>query len=64
MSHKYMKDESGYCYTWTPAIDVLPELTPHDGDVDEHGFAVDAKVKPAKGKGKQDAAVEPEQAPE
>lgn len=42
---KFLKDETGFCYTATPHLANLQHLTPWDGAIDEHGFAVNETVE-------------------
>lgn len=53
---RFFKDEDGFCYIATPLLAAQPHLTPHDGDVDERGFAVEGGSASPKGKGKRTAA--------
>lgn len=63
----FMKDASGFCYAYTDILAKQPQLTPHDGDVDAHGFATDG-TKPAPApkaaKAKKDAAAVTDPVPE
>lgn len=68
----FFKNEDGFCYAATEALATMPNMTPWNGDVDEKGFATEAKAaKPAavakaqgKGKSKAEVAPEPEPTPE
>jgi len=63
----YVKDSTGYCYTYTRLLAAEPGMEPYDGAVDANGFAIDGEaevVKVATTKKKSKPAAEPTPAPE
>lgn len=40
-SPKYYRDAQGFCYAAAPALAALSHLTPWNGAVDAHGYALD-----------------------
>lgn len=56
---KFLKDPSGFCYTWTALLAKHNKnLTPYDGDIDDAGMAVESKSKKAAAPKKVEAAPE------
>lgn len=45
---KYLKDELGFCYVATEQLMKVKRLTPWNGEIDEHGMAIEGEAKPAR----------------